>query len=211
MGTRHATIVIKDNEPVIAQYGQWDGYPGGVGVDILAFLSGENNLQKLQNNLEHCVFLEDADVTRLWETVVKLNGDFVGVDESERMKNVWPSMHRDTGGDILEVVAGYTNDGELFEVTGKHRLGIPLTNSYNFVSDSLFCEWAYVIDLDAGTFEVYRGFNDHTPLTEEDRFYSMNNEKNNYHPCRLHAKWELDALPDEENFLKICEQDRLSS
>lgn len=39
MGTRHSQMVInKVGETKVVQYGQWDGYPSGQGVDILAFL-----------------------------------------------------------------------------------------------------------------------------------------------------------------------------
>jgi len=38
--------------------------------------------------------------------------------------------------------------------------GIPyFINSNNFVKDSLFCEWGYIINIDTGKLEVYRGFN----------------------------------------------------
>ena len=41
MGTRHSQMVInKAGETKVVQYGQWDGYPSGQGVDILAFLRG---------------------------------------------------------------------------------------------------------------------------------------------------------------------------
>ena len=38
MGTRHLIIVKNEGEVKVAQYGQWDGYPDGVGTDIVNFL-----------------------------------------------------------------------------------------------------------------------------------------------------------------------------
>ena len=38
MGTRNLTAVFMDGEYKVAQYGQWDGYPSGQGVDILNIL-----------------------------------------------------------------------------------------------------------------------------------------------------------------------------
>ena len=34
MGTRHITVIIKNGKPIVAQYGQWDGYFDGAGVTI---------------------------------------------------------------------------------------------------------------------------------------------------------------------------------
>ena len=38
MGTRGLTQVILDGEYKISQYGQWDHYPSGAGVEVLDFL-----------------------------------------------------------------------------------------------------------------------------------------------------------------------------
>lgn len=83
-----------------------------------------------------------------------------------------------------------------------------LQDSINFAADGLFCEWAWVIDLDAGTFEGYCGFGQ-TPLAENDRFYFLRDleEDNGYHGVRLAAKWNLDALPTDEEFLAAFKND----
>ena len=35
MGTRNLTIVYYDGDYRVAQYGQWDGYPEGAGIEVL--------------------------------------------------------------------------------------------------------------------------------------------------------------------------------
>jgi len=37
MGTRHLICVVKGKEYIVAQYGQWDGYPTGQGIGVLNF------------------------------------------------------------------------------------------------------------------------------------------------------------------------------
>lgn len=44
MGTRNLTCVVKNNKYVVAQYGQWDGYPTGQGQTIVEFILGNNNI-----------------------------------------------------------------------------------------------------------------------------------------------------------------------
>lgn len=41
MGTRHLICVVNKNKYILANYGQWDGYQSGQGVDILKFLTNE--------------------------------------------------------------------------------------------------------------------------------------------------------------------------
>lgn len=80
-----------------------------------------------------------------------------------------------------------------------------LKNSIDFAADSLFCEWAWVIDLDANVFEAYRGFNTDGP--GEGRFKDMKSTKDHaggyrYYPVTLVKSWSLDDLPNDEEFLK---------
>ena len=86
--------------------------------------------------------------------------------------------------------------------------GISLQNDIDFAADSLFCEWAWLIDLDAGTFEGYRGFNDHTELNEDDRFYFLRDkERGEYHCIMLAHKWKLSELPSDEDFFDAFRED----
>jgi len=69
-----------------------------------------------------------------------------------------------------------------------------------FLEDSLSCEWAYVIDCDAATFEVYRGWNQ-DPTAQATR-YAIATSENGYYACRLIATFALQALPNAETFLQ---------
>lgn len=53
MGTRHLICVFYQGRFVVAQYGQWDGYPEGQGVKILKFLRVPINIQRLKEGLKH--------------------------------------------------------------------------------------------------------------------------------------------------------------
>ncbi len=65
--------------------------------------------------------------------------------------------------------------------------------------DSLYCEWGYLVDLDANTFEVYRGFQQ---VPHKGRFSDREtNERSGYVPVKLLASWPLGALPDDDAFL----------
>ena len=52
MGTRNLTLVInQEGEKKVAQYGQWDGYPSGVGAGVLRFLKNKEVFEKFKDNL----------------------------------------------------------------------------------------------------------------------------------------------------------------
>lgn len=90
MGTRHLqTVITKEGETKIQQYGQWDGYPGGQGVGILQYLR-TGNLDKYQENLKN---INQATKDQ--------------IDEVNRDKN-WtrnfPYLSRDCGCDIHKMI-----------------------------------------------------------------------------------------------------------
>ena len=63
----------------------------------------------------------------------------------------------------------------------------------DFIGDGLFCEWVYVVDLDSGMFEIYRGSQ---IQIYPNRFSSMFEKAfNGYYPPKLVATYPLDDLP----------------
>ncbi len=192
MGTRHLTCVVQGGAFKVAQYGQWDGYPSGQGTTILDFLRTMNR-EKFIAGLAKTFQPTDEQVAQWWADVghdIKTSNGFVSCTIADKYSKNHPSLSRDTGGKILDLIQ---NSAE----------PVPLNLGVEFVSDSLFCEYAYVVDLDKGTFEVFKGFNKE-PLVEGERFFGFK-PKNEYQPVKLLAEFKLDALPDDDSFLLICE------
>jgi hypothetical protein len=141
MGTRGLTKVWKGGELIVAQYGQWDHYPSAAGVTILEFLRDKQNLEKLRVNSSLCYWIEQA-------THEALVGEFTGkskdkgwmtLDESDMFAKQYPTLTRDTGYDILSVIANNTDP-------------LPMKNSDSFKDDDLMCEGIYTVDLDNNLF-----------------------------------------------------------
>lgn len=196
MGTRHLTIVQKKGEYRVAQYGQWDGYPEYTGKKVLEFckehLSTQEGRDTFGEKVCGCKFVSDEMVDDIIEGV---NRRVNGYDENYRphWAEIYPQFSRDTGCDILNLVLNSNN-------------GMLLQNTIEFIKDSLFCEWAWVIDLDKNTFEAFRGFN-RRHLGKSQRFYKFDNEKDaKWKPCRFVAGWNLDNLPTEEHFMEAFKE-----
>ncbi len=140
MGTRHLINVIKDNKPVIAQYGQWDGYPSGQGLGILEFLKS-GLLGKLKDNLSKVRFLDikgkDAEFVKRFDSG----------DKTEKDK-AWFKVFvsRDVGSDILKNVA----EAELDEII--------LNDDYDFGNNTISCEYIYSINIDKNTLTIQPDF-----------------------------------------------------
>ena len=196
MGTRNLTIVTSNGKTKVAQYGQWDGYPGGQGLTALSTLKRiihNGQLGQFKAKIDNMQWLDKEGAEK--------------IEKDENWTVNYPYLSRDCGAQILEAIHFGTMQvhagiGEKKEVTVNV---IGLSDQYEFAADSLFCEWAYVIDLDKGTFEVYEGFNK-TPLTETDRFYPLqvaNKEQGEYYPIKLLASFDINNLPSEPDFLAI--------
>jgi hypothetical protein len=193
MGTRNLTMVIHKEETKIAQYGQWDGYPEGQGVTILTFLRNKSRVKKLTNSLKKVRFETKEDQQKAQEFMNNIGcpDGWMTSEKAALYHDAYPYASRDIGGEILEMVAN-SKDKE-----------IVLQDSTSFAGESLFCEWAYVVDLDKRKLEVYTGFNTE-PLASDERFANIPKIEvaSEYTPIRCIHKFDLDNLPTKKQFLE---------
>jgi hypothetical protein len=171
MGTRHLIVVVQNGETKVAQYGQWDGYRTGQGNTILSFLNSVY-LPNFREAVERCWLLteEEADA--------KI--DAAGRDWPKK----FPELSRDTSADLLQMILETPE-------------GLGLVDTSSFAADSLFCEFAYVIDLDENVLEVYEGFQDASNEIE-GRFAEMEGTNTSgYGPVSLVESHSLFDLPAE--------------
>jgi len=188
MGTRNLIAVFMDGEYKVAQYGQWDGYPEGNGAICLTFLRDEMDENKFREQLKKVHFATIEELESLFEEFGADPSGSISMENYAKFKKAYPEMHRDTSAEILKMIQN-----------GNVRI---LKNDLEFAADGLFCEWAYVIDLDNRRFEVYTGFHKE-PLTEKDRFYFLKDkEYGEYSGVHLVTSWSIDDLPTNEEFVK---------
>jgi hypothetical protein len=154
MGTRSLICVFYKGRFVIAQYTQFDGYPQdqGQGMKILNFLLDPSNIERLKGGLQHVVTLSQESRQQLEDGVrqdIEARPRSPGPDvyfskDTCNSEEFWLSLSPLTGAGILEIAAQATAEKP-----------VPVDLALEFANDWLFCEWAYVVDLDDGVFEVF--------------------------------------------------------
>lgn len=198
MGTRNLTIVFMDGKYRVAQYGQWDGYPEGQGLTCLHFVRDQMNEKDFRDALSRIKYIDGDKLRRMLMDYGMDDDGLILIKDADRFRLAFPEFSRDTGAEILTMIQ---ND----RITSNC-----LEDCLTFAADSLFCEWAYVVDFDKRTFEVYEGFN-RTPLTEKDRFFFLREHEDGdrYHGVKLAWAFDLDNLPTDEAFVETfkTEQD----
>lgn len=148
MGTRNLTAVVIDGDFKIAQYGQWDGYPEGQGATVLHFLQTADlgKFREAVRSLHWITPEEEAARVQGWKDAGADESGWVSQGVAQKFMADYPKyshLSRDVGAAILERVY----DGDITFVV----------DSRGFGNDDLFCEWAYVVDLDNNVLEVYEG------------------------------------------------------
>lgn len=183
MGTRGFVGFVADGRETIT-YNHWDAYPSGVGGYVLEFVrkTTESRLTEevtktLVTNLKHVS--DDAPPTR--DQVVEL-AKYADLKVSRgNLYEEWYGLLRETQGRpdlILE--CGYAE------------------HAPEWPTDSLFCEWGYVVDFDQRTLDVYRGFQQTPPTAGR---WAGGEENRGYFPVNRIASFSFDDLPTREEFI----------
>lgn len=176
MGTRYLTVIVNGGKPVIAQTGFFDGDPYSNGMKILRILRNDKE-QYIRTQLHRCSTLDEAEYRSFYKDH--------WLDE-EALSKAHPRFWWYDGADLLEMLLETDKTAEC-------------RYSLEFAYDSLQCEWAYVIDYDMQTFEVYKGWSI-MPLQPDERYYNEGKAQNGYYSVHRVATYCLHDLPEEEAF-----------
>lgn len=157
MGTRHLTVVIKDDEIKLSQYGQWDGYFTYSGTKFLEFVK-ENLQSKSKKRQKYRIEKFGEKIDTLQKVDEETIQEVRAIREKYSFDNtlnksqfaipfniMFPQFSRDTGVEILNIImkihAYMFNPNYKFPVVLEFDEGISCT------------EFVHVINLD--TEEIY--------------------------------------------------------
>lgn len=167
MGTRGAIGFFINGETKVA-YNHFDSYPDAVGADVVDFLA--DTYKKLGPADALAWLREKATAFAPTKTEKPTPDDIVRLAKYARQRDLdsdveWYDLLRNAQGDL-----GKALDAGVFEDARYH------------LDDGLFCEHAYIVNLDEETLEYYEGFfkfNPRTGPTERGRYWTEEQVRSN--------------------------------
>jgi hypothetical protein len=185
MSTR-GVMGIRHNGVDKLMYNHSDSYPTGLGAELVEalspFVNDASGLDYLRAKAAALKMVqENSKPTKAQQK--ELSG-IAHLGVGSQSLDDWYCLLRQAQGDLLLTLEiGYGVD------------------SSEFVKDSLFCEWAYIVNLDERTFEVYQGFQE--KKHNKGRFAGKQDTDSKYYPVALKASYPLNSIP--ENWTELVD------
>ena len=184
MGTR-GLYGFRKNGKDKTTYNHWDSYPSWLGNNVLRFING-HTIEELENIYEKLIVVNETDKPTAEE--IEKCKKYADLTVSSRDYNDWYCLLRGSQGDLEPW-------GEDLEY---------IIDNQSFIKDSLFCEYAYIINLDTYELEFFKGWQQTPDYLGR---YGVE-EENGYYPCKLVWKIDLEeviAAQDMDKFIKEME------
>lgn len=184
MSTRGFLGFVADERETIT-YVHFDAYPSALGADVLKWARTVTDWDAVRQQAAALVHI-DGDVMPTDEqraALVQYEKPSAGGSKDDPGEEWYRLLHGTFGDPAATLSCGLA------------------PHAPDWPGDSVWCEWGYLIDCDAKTFEVYEGFQQ-TP--HKGRFSGRStNERSGYQPVKLIASWPLTSLPDDDEFSRV--------
>jgi hypothetical protein len=195
MSTRGAIGFVANGKWYVT-YNHSDSYPSELGMNVLEFCKSVTDWNGLKERVTHITLVDEnspvpPDLLEKYSCYGVTH--FCGVSVNGGREDDWYNLLRDLrhGRILYEIYVGNV----------EHML-----DNHMFLAESLFCEWAYIIDLDEMVLHVYKGLNEvcqkETPLPPDidptkngfDRWGKQ--EGDEFYPVKLLYDYSLTKLPE---------------
>lgn len=173
LGTRGAYGFYKNGENKLT-YNHYDSYPEGLGEDVVSFIRATPlvELHKMFDEIE----MVDRDSKPTAEQIESYK-HFADTRVSSGDLEDWYVLLRKTQGDLFAFQKGL-----------RHMI----EGGEEFMKDSLYCEWGYVINLDENILEIYKGFQN---APQDNRYHVAEPCRMGYYNVTLVKSYPLSSIP----------------
>lgn len=175
MGTRGLYGFRKNGEDKLT-YNHFDSYPDWLGRNVVKFCK-ETSIEDM-NKIFDKIILVDENAKPTETQIANCIKYYDGRVSTQSVED-WYCLLRDAQGNL-----NVYKDGLRYMI-----------DSQEFIKDSLFCEFAYIINLDTNCLEFYLGFQKEP--CPSNRYGE--NEHRGYYPCKMVA-----YCPLEPEYMDNC-------
>jgi hypothetical protein len=138
MGTRGAYGFRIDGIDKLT-YNHSDSYPDGLGIDFVEEVNRLVKLKTLASKVRKIKLVDEN--TKPTDEDIANCAPYTNLGVGKQSTDDWYCLLREAQGSLSAALkSGY------------------MLNSGNFIQDSLFCEYAYILNLDTNKVEFYKGF-----------------------------------------------------
>lgn len=172
MGTR-GLYGFRKNEVDKTTYNHYDSYPDCLGRTMVEFCQ-TTSIEEMNEIFDRIVLVEEGSKPtqkQITDCIEYYDGSV-----SHQTPEDWYCLLRDAQG-----------NPNIY----KHGLKYMIDNQ-NFIKDSLFCEYAYIINLDEECLEFWVGFQKEP---DEDNRYGAE-EEDGYYPCKMLGEYSFKCLKE---------------
>ena len=172
MGTRGLYGFRKNGVDKLT-YNHWDSYPDCLGEWVVEFCKN-TSITEMNEIFDRIILVNESNEPT--EEQVNECMEFYDGSVSTGSVREWYCLLRETQGNLTPY---------------KHGLKY-MIDSCDFIKDSLFCEYAYIINLDTNCLEFWRGFQDKP--CEGNRYGTETGDNlGKYYPCKMISYYPLDT------------------
>jgi len=185
MSTRGAIGFRIDGEDKIS-YNHSDSYPDWLGKSFVKQARKLAKVPDLADKVRKLQMVDQNDTpTQEQLESLKKAGIVPNLNVGNQSENDWYCLLRDNQGDLIQTL----------------KTGIAI-DSGPFIVDSLFCEYAYIINLDTRKVEFYRGFQEAKHgFGRYGHLKETYSSGSTYWGCKLVGEFPLDNIP--RNWAKV--------
>ena len=151
-------------------YNHSDSYPNGLGWSVVKFIKAHSP-EQLNTLYDRIVLVKEDQKPTPEQKTFCVRAGLYNETASTRSTDDWYCLLRNLQG----------NMDEYSRLLAVEDIPIYMIDSHEFIKDSLFCEYAYIVNLDDNILEFYIGFQERP---DENNRYGADSDEG-YYPCKL--------------------------
>lgn len=173
------------NETDKLAYNHADSYPNQLGTNLLSELHSVEDWAAVEERIRTLASVHESRKIGLNDEIFR----------TELRRHYSGLAYRGQPADFYDLMQPLQGKLEPF-LSGKLSF---MATANEFIDNSLFCEWGYIVDLDQNQFQIYRGQQLNAP-EKESPYFENGPDRMGYFPCHQIHSYGLESLPTVEQF-----------